>query len=142
MKHRNVRILTVLSLTVLWLAGAADAQFAPRIVKVSIPFDFTANDKAFPSGDYTVVATPGRLELHDSQDHLVATLIPHTVESLGNVTETKLQFSTEEGGHALMRLWVQGNREGYELPRSKAATALAKQRSRPPVQISGGGNMP
>lgn len=142
MSHRNVRILTALSLAVLWLAVAAHAQFAPHVVKVSIPFDFTANDKPYPAGDYSLVATPGRLELRDSQNHVLDSLLPHSVESLGNVTATKVQFSTEGGGHALTRLWLQGYRQGYELSPSKAGTAVAKQRSHPPDQVSGGGRMP
>ena len=141
MHYRNTRILTAISFAVLWLAAAAHAQYVPTVVKVNIPFDFTVNNKAFPSGEYWFRCTPVRLDLRDSQAHIVVSLFPHPVESLENVAETKLQFSTDDS-HALLRLWVRGQRIGYELARPKALTALAKQHSRPPVQTGGGGNIP
>src|SRR5437879_9769005 len=66
MNHRNTRILTLLSLAVLWLANTAHAQYVPRIVKVNVPFDFTVSDKSFPSGEYSLVCTP-RSEEHTSE---------------------------------------------------------------------------
>lgn len=141
MNHRNVRILTALLFAVLWLPAAAHAQYVPTVVKVNIPFDFTVNDKNLPSGEYWIRCTRVRLDLRDSQARVVASVFPHSVESIENAAATKLQFSSD-GGHALIRLWVRGEHIGYELPTSKAATALAKQRSHPAVQTSGGGNRP
>jgi hypothetical protein len=140
MNHRNVRMLTALSIAVLWLP-TAHAQYPSMVVKVNIPFNFSVNNKPFPSGEYSVLCTPVRLDLRDSQAHVVASLFTHRVESLESAAETKLQFSTD-GGYALIRLWIHGERIGYELSPSKTAAALAKLHSRAPVQISGGGNRP
>ena len=137
MNYRNVRILTLLTLAVMWLASAAQAQYARHVVTVTIPFDFTANNKTLPSGTYHLVCTPGQLDLRDAQEHSLVILLSHSVESLTSSPATKLQFSTANGDHALLRVWVRGERNGYELPRPKAATDLAKQQSHAPIQISG-----
>ena len=142
MSNRNVRILTALSFAVLWLAGVVQAQYAPHYVKVSIPFAFTAGDKSFPGGEYSLACTPGHIDLRDAQTHVVATIITHSVESLDSPAVPKLVFATDEGGHALKQVWAGNGPYGYELAPSKAATALAKQRSKPPLQASGGGNRP
>jgi hypothetical protein len=54
MENLIARILTPLGLAVLLLAGAARAQFVPRIVQLNVPFDFTVGSKAFPPGQYTL----------------------------------------------------------------------------------------
>ncbi|MBZ5681212.1 MAG: hypothetical protein LAO24_14020 [Acidobacteriia bacterium] len=142
MNHRNVRILTVLSFAVLWLAGVAEAQYAPHYVKVSIPFDFTVGDKSFPGGEYSLACTPGRVELRDARTHVVTTIFTHSVESLDRPAAPKLVFSADAGGRALRQVWMENDRYGYELAPSKTATALARQRPRAPVQISASGNKP
>src|SRR5207302_4318743 len=111
MNHRNTRILTLLSLAVLWLANTAHAQYVPRIDKVNVPFDFTVSDKSFPSGEYSLVCTPLHLKLRDSHNRVLASLFPHSVESMEEAAATKLQFSTE-GDRALLRLWIRGDRQG------------------------------
>jgi hypothetical protein len=142
MNNQNIRVLTMLSFAVLWFAGVVEAQYVPHYVKVSIPFDFTVGDKSFPGGEYSLACTPGRVDLRDAHAHVVASIITHSVESLENPAASKLVFTTDEGSHALKQVWTENDRYGYELPPSKAATALAKQRSRAPVQVSGGGNKP
>jgi hypothetical protein len=132
----------MLSLAVLWLVGVVEAQLAAHYVKVSIPFNFTVGDKSFPGGEYSLACTPGLVDLRDAQAHVVASIITHSVESLEGPAAPKLVFTTDEGGHALKQVWMENDRYGYELAPSKAATAMARQRSRPPVQLSGGGNKP
>ena len=142
MNNRNVRILTALSLAVLWLAGVVQAQYVPHYVKVSIPFDFTVGKKSLPEGDYLLACTPGHIELRDAHDHVVASIITHSVESLQSSAAPKLVFTTDAGDHALRQVWTENNHLGYELTPSKAAASLAKQRSKAPLQASGGGNKP
>jgi hypothetical protein len=142
MTIRNVRILTMLSFAVLWFAGVVEAQYVPHYVKVSIPFAFTVGDKSFPGGEYSLACTPGRVDLRDAHAHVVASIITHSVESLESPLAPKLVFTTDEGGHALKQVWMENDHYGYELAPSKAATALARQRSRAPVQVSGSGNKP
>lgn len=121
MQHLRLRTLALLLFSALGLAGMSHAQGIEHIVNVNVPFDFTANDLTFPSGSYSLVATPGRLELRDSQNHLLTWLLPLPAMSARSESSTKLQFSTEGGGHALYRVWLQGESFGYELVVPKSA---------------------
>jgi hypothetical protein len=141
MKSLIASILTSLSLAVLLFAGTANAQYAPRIVKVNLPFEFSMGDKTFPAGDYSIVAmVPGRLELRDAQEHVLTSLFTHPVQALESPDSAKLDFSTASGGHALTQVWFLNNRIGYELAPQRALTALAKRRGRESVPANAGGN--
>jgi hypothetical protein len=68
MENLTARILTVLLPSVLLLAGAAQAQYEPHTLLVTVPFEFTAGAKTFPAGDYSIVSTaPDRLSVRDSR---------------------------------------------------------------------------
>jgi hypothetical protein len=79
------------------------------------------------------------LNLRDSNAHVLTSVLTHSVQSLGESTATKLEFSSALGGHALTRVWVENESIGYELPAGKANAAVAKQRSREPGSSSGTG---
>ena len=132
MKTRITRILTPLSLVVLsmvWSVAPALAQYEPHIAHVSVPFEFTAGSKAFPAGEYTIMRTaPDRLELRDSRGRVLATLITHTVQSQGGPSHTRLEFSTANGGHALRRVWMDGDVIGNEFAPEKPAAVMAGKR--------------
>jgi hypothetical protein len=140
MSKKSVRILTVLSGVVLWLAGAAQAQYAPHYLKVSVPFEFSVNNKLFPAGDYVLACRPSQIELRDLQAHVLASVIPHSVQSLSDLTTPRLVFVTDTGEHVLRQVWIGDPHQGYELALSRPADALAKRRSNAPVQAVGGGN--
>ena len=129
MKNLLTRMLTPLALAVLLLAGVAHAQYAQRIVKVTVPFDFTVAGKAFAAGEYSIVrVAPNRLDLRDAQSSVRASLITHAVESDNVPAVSRLDFSSQDGGHALTRVWLEHERIGYELARPKTATVVARQR--------------
>lgn len=139
MKALITRILTPLSLTVLLLAGVAAAQYEQRTFKVTTPFEFSVNDKVFHAGDYTVVrTTPSRLELRDSQGRVLAQVITHSVESRTAPRFSKLAFSTADGGHALIQVWLENERIGYELAPPKTATMAARQQTHGTVPVTPG----
>jgi hypothetical protein len=141
MKKLSARILTPLSIAVLFLAGTAYSQYAPRIVKVHLPFEFSMGDKIFPGGDYSMVTVmPGRLDLRDAQARVVTSLFTHPVQTLERPDSAKLEFSTAAGGHALLQVWFPNDRIGYEIAPQKALTAFAKRRSRESDRASAGGN--
>jgi hypothetical protein len=139
MKKPLTRALTPLLTIVLLLAGLANAQFVPRIVQVNVPFDFTVGEKAFSAGQYTLVSmAPQRVDLRDARGHVLALLITHSVQSLDKSMSTKLLFSTADGGHALRQIWIRGELIGDELQLPKHPSALARSRSRRPVETASG----
>jgi len=130
MTNLIARILTPLSLAVLLCAGTAQAQIEQRVIHVNVPFEFTVGDKAFPAGDYSFVRiAPGRLDLRNSEDHVLLSLLTHSVELRESSPATKLKFSSVAGGHALTQVWVENETVGYELAAPKTSIAFAKHRS-------------
>jgi hypothetical protein len=140
MKNLITHMLTPLFVAVLLLTGLTRAQSAPWIIQVNVPFDFTVGQKAFPAGEYSIVRVgPGRLDLRDIHRHVLGSLITYSVRSLEKSTTTKLEFSTAGGGHALMQVWLEGELIGDELAVPKRPTAVAKNNSRKPDEVRGGG---
>ena len=135
-----IRILTALVGVVLSFAGAIQAQYAPHYVKVSVPFEFTVGNKALPAGDYKFVCTPSEVELRDAEGKVVASTVHHAVRTADTPVAPKLVFVTEGGGHALRQVWPGSTNFGYELALSKPTVVMAKQHSKTPVQLAGGGN--
>ena len=125
------RLLTALSFAVLLSVGTARAQYARQAIKVKMPFDFTANQKDFPAGEYAFVRTaPNRLELRDLQGRVLTSFLTHSVNSIEKSQTTRLQFSTESGGHVLKQVWIEGDLIGNELPTRKQRTITARQNMR------------
>ena len=141
MQNLITRLLTLLTLAVLLLGTLARAQFVEQIIRVKVPFEFTANQKVFPAGEYWfVLAAPDWLEVRDARGQVLASLVTHPVQSLESSTSTKLEFSTKGGDHRLTRLWTAGDSIGNELPASRGTTAGGR-RSKPKAgATSGGGN--
>ena len=139
MNKQMVRIMTALVGAVLWLTSAVQAQYAPHLLKVSVPFEFTFADKSFPAGEYVLACTPARVELRDANGQVVALAIHHSVQSPADTVTPKLVFAATDGGPVLKQVWVGDPHQGYELAPYKTATVLAKQGSHKPVTLQGGG---
>jgi hypothetical protein len=137
MQYPSLRTTALLVLAAFGLIGASQAQNVQHAVKVDIPFDFTAKDLSFPGGTYYLVGSSGRLVLRDSQNHFLTWLLPLSAVSAGTAPATKVQFSTEGGGHALYRIWLEGENFGYELTVPKSAQSV-KSGSPSTAQISRG----
>lgn len=141
MKKLMARNFTVVSIAVLLLAGAAFAQYVQHIVKISVPFDFTVNGENFRAGEYSIVCVaPNRLDLRDARSHVVATLLSHSVESRASSPTTRLDFSTESGGHALTQVWLANERIGYGLPAIQKRTMMVRATPQESGRGSGAGN--
>lgn len=142
MKNLTARILTILLPSVLLLAGTAHSQYKPRTLIVTVPFEFTAGDKTFPAGDYSIVSTaPDRLSVRDSRGHVLASLVAHSAKwPNDNSRPPRLGFYSVGGAHALTQVWMDSS-VGYELASQQPVPAMAKRRSPAlPAQSTGAGN--
>lgn len=141
MQYLITRVLTLLTLAVLLLGNFAHAQFVEQIIRVKVPFEFTANQKVFPAGEYWFVRiAPDWLEVRDARGQVLASLVTHPVQSLESSTSAKLEFSTTGGGRRLTQLWTAGDPIGNELPSSRASAAVARRSKPKACATSGGGN--
>jgi hypothetical protein len=141
MKNLIARILTVLLPAVLLFAGTAHGQYAPHTLMVTVPFEFTAGDKTFPAGDYSIVSTaPDQLSVRDSRGHVLASLMAHSAGSPNdNNGSPRLTFYSVGGGHTLTQVWME-SRLGYELASPQSAPAVAKRRTPVVARSNGAGN--
>ena len=141
MKNLTARILTVLLPSVLLLAGTAHSQYKPRTVIVTVPFEFTAGDKTFPAGDYSIMSTaPDRLSVRDSRGHVLASLVAHSAGSPNdNTSPPRLRFYSVAGAHALTQVWMDSS-VGYELGSQQPVRAAKRHSPAPPAQSTGAGN--
>lgn len=138
MKKLMARIWTPLSLSVLLLAGAAQAQYAPRVAKIKVPFEFSAGNNTYPAGEYSVVkVAPNRIDLRDADFRMLTSFLTVPVEAQKPSVRPKMVFSTADGDHVLTRIWFESDSTGQELWHRKNG-ALAKRRSQEPVQTAAG----
>jgi hypothetical protein len=140
MRKPSIRIMTALVGVVLSFAGVMQAQYVPHYVKVSIPFEFSVGGKLLPAGDYKLACTPTEVELRDARGQVVASTIHHAVQTADTPVAAKVVFVTEGGGHALRQVWPGTTNYGYELTPYRSVNVMARQHSKTPVQLAGGGN--
>lgn len=128
MKHLIARTLTSLTLVVVGLTMAAQAQ--SKVIKANIPFEFNFGDKIFPAGDYSLVQPLQHLlVLRDSRRQAIAQTFTEGVDSLTSPDATKLKFYSSGGQHVLTEVWRQADSSGQRLYPAKNRTNLAKNRS-------------
>jgi len=128
MNHFVVRTLVSLLFGALAL-GSAQAQRTERIIKASIPFEFSVGRQTFPAGTYSLVITsPVFLQVRDCAGHTLATVLTNSVEA-NPAASPKLRFTSEGGHYTLAQVW-QGDDSGEQLPSPRPSTKLAKRQSR------------
>ena len=100
---------------------------------VTVPFEFTAGDKTFPAGDYSIVSTaPDRLSVRDSRGHVLASLVAHSAGWPNDYSRPpRLTFYSVGGAHALTQVWMESS-IGYELAPPQPVPVVAKRRSSAP----------
>jgi hypothetical protein len=121
---KKQHLFPLLAVVVLLAAGSVHAQ-SP--VKANIPFDFTAGSRSLPAGEYTITAMgdAGTLLLIAGSGSSKAFVIPHGVETLAAPTSSKLVFNRYGNRYFLSQIWVQGERRGCELPRTRFEQEMA-----------------
>lgn len=132
MKSLIARTLTSLSLAVLLLAGVVHAQSASNVIKVKVPFEFTAGRQTFPAGEYSLVGTaPYLLALRNAEGHVLASVITRSAESATAPTSAKLTFYNDGGQYRLAQVWHANDPIGQELYQPKANAVIARRGSAP-----------
>jgi hypothetical protein len=130
MKQLIVRTLTSLLLIVVWLTATVQAQSAPWVIKVNIPFEFNVGEQTFPAGSYSLTQPLQHLlVLRDARGQTIASVFTGGIDSLAPVTSTKLKFDSFGGRHVLSEVWQQQQSTGERLYQTKQRTSFAKRRS-------------
>ena len=139
--NRFARVVAGLSITIVLLSVSAAAQYARRVIRVQIPFEFTVSGRSMPAGDYTIVClAPDRLELRDTQSHAFAWALTLPGESPEKNVSTTLEFSTVDGEHALTEVRVKNETTVYELAARPSPIAVALRQAHDLIHSAGAGN--
>ncbi len=131
MKNLIGRVLTSLLLGVLTLGSIAHAQGAERVIKVNIPFDFTAGNYLLPAGRYSLKRTePWLLELRDSEGRFLANALTQSVQTLTGPDQPKLRFDHVGGQYILTQVWQESDSLGQQILRPRSAILAVRRPSR------------
>jgi hypothetical protein len=124
------RILASILLSVSMLSATMQAQPSERKIKSNIPFDFVVGNESFPAGRYSIVLVgPVLLQLQDSEGHVLANVLTHSVESLSKTSDPKLRFDTVNGEHVLTQVWQADDFIGQQVLQPKSSTLVVRKHS-------------
>src|SRR5215831_1802339 len=114
------------------MAVAAQAQTAHRApVRVSIPFQFNVGNTTLPAGDYTMRtldADSRAATLQISRKDGSMNVIVNMIGTMGqSPAMSKLTFHRYGNRYYFAGLWMDGEPEGLQAPKSKAERATQKE---------------
>jgi hypothetical protein len=102
---RIANILTGLSLTVLFFAASAHAQFEQRMT-ANIPFEFTVGNVALPAGQYEFLnAGDNIVQVRGADRRTVFTLSSTSTQPNAFPEKSTLKFVNVDGHHVLVQIW-------------------------------------
>jgi hypothetical protein len=113
------------------MAVAAQAQTSGRAqMRVSIPFEFHVGDATLPAGDYLVRqlnTTSDAATLQMSRQDGTAQTIINMIGASGGSQETKLVFRRYGNQYYFAEVWIDGEKDGLQAPKSKTERATQKE---------------
>jgi hypothetical protein len=127
MKKRVLFLLLSVSVWVPMLAVGAQAQYAVKILKVNVPFEFHVQGKPLPAGTYTVRREGGFLSLRDQDARTLTVLTANTLIRQTASDQSKLVFYHSHGLHLLTQIFWEGDKTGVELIGKGREEAVARR---------------
>jgi hypothetical protein len=99
-------ILTGLSFAVLFFVAPAHAQYDGQRTVANIPFEFTAGNISFPSGQYEFVRTgPNLVFVRNSAGRGLFVVASASIQPNWLPEKSMLKFATVDGRHVLIQIW-------------------------------------
>ena len=118
------------SLIALALAAVAStAQAQQTKMKVDVPFDFSAGDRSYPAGEYTLSSMSNNnaiIRIGGNPETSDAYIPSNTCSVSRPSSQTKLVFHRVGPNYFLYQVWIAGNSEGRQFPLSRTETQLAE----------------
>ena len=133
MQKQILKAATILSLVVaLTTTFAAVPAAADSLgsIRVDVPFEFSAGQRVFPAGKYTIrqagVSTNGLIQIRSEDGKASVFLSTHSAQSLQSRDETALIFHRYGDQYFLFQLWAVGDTTGLEMPKSSTERQAAR----------------
>jgi hypothetical protein len=129
----NVLLLAAAAVLVL-AAISAHAQLTGTI-EANVPFTFTAGSAKLPAGSYTIrvldINDPHVLEIADTNRKVE--ILVNAEAATGDLapTRTELEFDKIGNREFLSKIWLRGERDGYQLEKSRMQMKLEKDGAKP-----------
>ncbi len=125
-KHVWALLLSVSVWVPMFVIGA-QAQYAVKIMKVDVPFEFHAQGRQYPAGSYQVRREGGFLFLRDQNGRLLSVLNPIALRNETPAPGSKLVFYQYNGLHLLTQVVWEGDKTGDELIRKGREEEVARR---------------
>jgi hypothetical protein len=123
---RNTIQATILTALFIFLGGVsiANAQLGTYALRLDMPYNFVAEGRMFPAGEYKITRMPG---IRDPSHQLLMrgptgkTIMLNTVrhESLDGYHDTAVTLQRVDGLFYLSKIKIEGMFRGYEVPTSR-----------------------
>lgn len=126
MKRQAISFVSLLGL--LLVAGSAIAQTVH--VSADIPFNFVVGSKTYPAGAYSIGTMSDRdskvLLLRAANGNASAAVMSNAAENLTPADKTKLVFNRYGNQYFLSQVWLSGEAQGRQLPKSNREKEVGK----------------
>lgn len=110
------------------LAVAQGTLTSTKVVTASVPFSFTAGDRAFPAGTYTVhLDHEKQILILRGEEGKPMILLANNQESSNAPKTSQLVFRAVGSHFFLEQAWIQGSYEGQSLPPGASEKELARR---------------
>jgi len=110
MKRHTSSVLTVLVIIV----GCVGTATAGTLAKANVPFEFTAGERSYSAGTYSLVEMrDDLLALYDDRGQNVGMMLTIVERNFEPPTESKMKFEVVNGRHVLTEVWTAGQPTGY-----------------------------
>ncbi len=124
---------TIIALAVLVgsMAMAAQAQSNGRWIAASVPFQFNVGDKTLPAGEYTITQTNPSSDLAvlriRAKDGSQTVLVQMNSVVGKTADASTLVFRRYGNRYFFSQIWIDGDSEGLNAPRSGVERATQKE---------------
>ena len=99
-------------------------------IRITVPFDFSVNNKTMPAGQYDVLSAglknPGTLVIRNATARMEMYVNTLDRQSPSLSSQTKLVFQQYGGTYFLSQIWTEGSRAGLEFPKARTEIQEAK----------------
>jgi len=132
MQKQILKAATILSLVVALTITFAVSAAADSLgsIRVDVPFEFSAGQRVFPAGKYTIrqagVSTNGLIQIRSEDGKASVFLSTHYAQSVQSRDESALIFHRYGDQYFLFQVWAVGETIGLEIPKSSMERQAAR----------------
>lgn len=127
-RHGYILRKMILGMFAVLAVGMADAQIGGEVLKVRIPFSFTAGTQTLPAGEYSLKPLlPHTMLLRNQSGQVLTSIATNSIESTLVPRSVKLVFNGYGGQYFLAEIWRAGDSIGQELIKSSSEIEMARK---------------